>query len=646
MEINKKIAAGAGVALFALALMAKDPVIMTINGVDVPKSEFEYLYNKNSHQQPQQLPLDEYVEMFKLYKLKAAEARAEGLDTAAAFRKEMEQYRRDLAAPYLSDSTFLNGLVQEAYDRSLKEVEARHIMFFKKTEPGENARLRQRADSVYRALLAGADFDELARKVSQDRASAPSGGRMGYITSGQYPYAFETAVYNTPEGAIAEVVESPVGFHVIKGGKRRDARGKIQAAHILRLTQGLDPVAAAAAKEKIDSIYNVVAADPDSFEDTASKFSEDPGSARQGGLLPWFGTGQMVEEFDSVAFALKDGEISRPFRTNFGWHIVKRLDSRPVAGIEEIKPQIIARATSPQDERFKAIRANQTEKLAKRHKARVNAATLAGMNAYAAQSGLDSLFYATYASGPDGEKTLFVIEGKATPAKDFAASINGTENADTYEAQNILNDNFDAFYNAALVEAEIDRLEKEEPDYRNLLREYTDGSLLYEISVKKIWDKAAKDTDALKNYFETHRDNYKWSVPHAKGYLIQAANDSIADMVRNIAATTGRDSLVNTIRKAGKGLVVAEKVLAEKGTNAMIDNLLFDGPKAKPQRAHFKHYFMIDPRVIDQPEEYLDVRGLVTSDLQNEMQTAWEEELKAKYPVVVNRKVLKSVKTK
>lgn len=142
----------------ALAFAAKDPVIMTVNGVDVPQSEFEYLYNKNSQQQINPQTLDEYVEMFKLYKMKVADARAEGIDTLRSFRKEADQYRYDLAAPYLADSVYLNQLVAEAYDRSKEEVEAYHIMLFKSRDASQNPAIRQKADSLLQVLRNGGDF--------------------------------------------------------------------------------------------------------------------------------------------------------------------------------------------------------------------------------------------------------------------------------------------------------------------------------------------------------------------------------------------------------------------------------------------------------------------------------------------------------
>lgn len=325
--MKKSVAAGLGACAVALAFAAKDPVIMTVNGVDVPRSEFEYLYNKNSQQQINPQTLDEYVEMFKLYKMKVADAKAEGIDTTAAFLKETAQYRHDLAAPYLTDSVYINQLVKEAYDRSLEEVEAYHIMLFKTRDAAVNASLRQRADSLRDVLRGGGDFADLAVRYSQDRGSKNRGGWMGWIVAGAYPAAFELEAYSLPEGAISDVVESPVGYHILKGGKHRKARGKVQVSHILKLTQGKDDAGMAQAKKEIDSLYNVVKSAPETFNAVASANSEDRGSARQGGMLPWFGAGEMVAEFDSVAFSLADGEISEPVKTTYGYHIIRRYDS-------------------------------------------------------------------------------------------------------------------------------------------------------------------------------------------------------------------------------------------------------------------------------------------------------------------------------
>ena len=217
-------------------------------------------------------------------------------------------------------------------------------------------------------------------------------------------------------------------------------------------------------------------------------------------------------------------------------------------------------------------------------------------------------------------------------------------NPEPISASRTLSDLLDNYYNVLLVDVEEENLLATKPEYANLYREYVDGSLLYEISVRNVWDKAAKDEDALKAYFEANRDKYKWTERRAKGYLVQTTTDSVADLVKKRAAVLGRDTLVNTIRKEFPRDVSIVKVLETVGSNAMVDNLVFGGPEAKTGAPRYTVYFMLDPRVIFQPEELMDVKGLVTSDYQNVLQEAWEKELLNRYPVVVNEKVVKSVK--
>lgn len=642
--MKKTFAVGLGACAIALAFAAKDPVIMTVNGVDVPKSEFEYLYNKNSQQQVNPQTLDEYVEMFKLYKMKVADARAEGIDTMASFRREADQYRHELAAPYLADSLFLNSLVKEAYDRSKEEVEAYHIMLFKPRDPSMVDAARNRVDSIRQLLLNGADFADLASRFSQDRGSSAKGGRMGWMVANSYPYAFEVAAYNLPEGQISDVIDSGVGFHVLKGGKRRPARGKVKAAHILKLTQGKSDADKKKAKAEIDSLYQLVIANPATFNHIASTNSEDPGSARQGGVLPVFGTGEMVAEFDSVAFALADNEISEPFATSYGYHIIKKIGSEPIASMESIKPRLLARITSPQDPRFLMVRENQTKKLAKKHKGSLNEKNLQALRNDVKTLGLDSALYAKWNAAPQADMQVFAVNGKSTKLADVMENLSRIQLPASAYAVKEFDNVVDMLYNRELVNAEEDALLTEQPDYANLLREYVDGSLLYEVSVRKVWDKAAKDTEGLKAYFEANRDNYKWSEPRAKGFLVQALNDSVGNLVRERAAALPADSLISTIRKEFKGKAAIDRVLVSKGTNAMVDNIMFGGPESAPTNSKYTVYFMINPRLVNEPEEVADVKGMVTSDYQNEFQQAWENELRKKYPVTVNEKVLRKVK--
>ncbi len=573
---TKHIAALALIAGSTLFALAKDEIIMTVNGVDVPRSEFEYLYHKNQQQQVDPQSLDEYAEMFKIYKLKVADALNQKLDTMSAFKKEMDQYKADLATPYLTDSIYLNSLVKEAYDLSREEVEAFHIMLAKSPSDEETLAAKAQADSIRQVLLNGGDFSELAAKYSVDRASSNQGGRMGYIISGRFPYAFEKAAFTLAPGEISEIVESPQGYHILKGGKHRPARGTVLVEHIMKM---IPPTATAeqqaAAKASIDSIYNVVVANPEKFEDLARELSDDKGSGRQGGKLNWFGAGMMVEPFDSASFAIAVNEISTPVRSQYGWHIIRKLDAKGPASLQEMKPMVLKRIANPQDERYDLVEKNLIKNLRKKHK-------------------------------------------KILQKQDLD--------------------------DEALKEVEYEWLYANEPDYRNLLKEYREGSLLYEASLREVWDKAAKDNDGLTNYFNAHRNDYKWTKPHVKGILVQAANDSIAGLVRAALREASDDNSIKAIRKQFVGKASIDRILMEQGQNAMVDNVMFGGEPVKPNNKKYTVYFIYDPKLLDAPETMTDVKSLVTSDYQNQLEHDWVETLKSRYPVKVYDKVLKKVK--
>lgn len=642
---KNRLLAGAGLSLFFMALAAKDPVIMTVNGVDVPKSEFEYLFHKNTQQQLAPQSLEDYAEMFKLYKLKVEDAKAAGIDTTAAFKKEMAQYRQELAAPYLVDSVYLEKLIDEAALREAEEVETSHIMLFKTRSASENRMRRQRADSIRKALLEGADFNEMVAKYSQDKSMADAKGSLGYIKANRFPYEFEVAAYTTPEGQISEVVESPAGFHIIKGGKHRPSKGRVRASHIMKMVpRGTSEADEAKIKASIDSIYAIVKADPASFAEVAKANSDDPGSAKNGGDLSWFGAGEMVPEFENAAFSLSEGEISEPVRSTFGWHIIKRTGTKGAPDASELKEMLLKRMANPQDGRYKLIRDNQTKKLAALHNASLSKETVKALKGFVSESGIDSLFFAKYGSAPFSSETIAVIDGNNIPVGDYVSFIGKLKSSNPDEAVDMLDVTLDSFFNNRLVKAEEDRLYKSEDSYRNLMNEYHDGSLLYEISLRRVWDKAAKDKEGLENYFKANRGNYKWQRPRVKGLLVQTVDDSLASVIRERMNSLPSDSVAQKIRKEFKGNVRIDRVLVEQGANPMVDNLMFGGPVVRPSSEKFNVYFLYGQRLLDAPEEASDVKGLVTGDYQNALEKEWLDELQTKYKVKVNKKELKKIK--
>ena len=645
--MRSKLLIGAGVVLTGLAVhAAKDPVVMTVNGVDVPRSEFEYLYHKNSQQQIEAQPLDEYVEMFKIYKLKVADALAAGIDTTAKFKREMMQYRNELAAPYMTDSAYVDQLAREMYDHMKTEVEARHIMLRKSSKREANAAAKSRIDSIHAVLMNGGSFAELAAQFSQDGMSKDNGGNMGYMIAGVLPYSFEKVMFETPEGEISPAFETNVGYHIIQGGKRRPFSGRLSASHILIMCNARMPQEVQdAAKAKADSLAAVVKADPSRFADVARQYSDDKGSAAQGGQLPPFTVGQMIPAFSDAAYALRDGEVSDPVKSDFGWHIIYRHENKGLEPYEAMRSQIISRITSPQDGHRDMIIDHQNTMWGKKFKLKMNKAAVDELTAYVRENGITEEFFKTYEAPEKSAMTIMTIGKRKCDMAGLLKVMRGYDKAPEPDQMKLLNQALTNYTNRELRQAEYDALAEERADYRNLLNEYRDGSLLYEISLQNVWDKASQDTEGLKAYFEAHRDDFKWTEPRVKGLLVKATNDSISKLVHARLPQLGNDTVISTIRKEFGKDVQIDRVLVKKGDNKLVDYLVFSPADSEPPlSANYPIYFIYNPLMLEQPQEVDDVRGLVTGAYQDQLEHDWVEQLKRKYPVTVNEKELKKIK--
>ncbi len=619
---------------------SKDPELMTINGKAVTLGEFEYLYHKNNSQQLAPQTIDEYLDMFVTYKQKVADAESEGIDNTEAFKNEFDGYRRELAEPYLRNKEMEDSIIRAVYSHMQEDVDVSHIMLASKG-PGIDAEAQKHTlDSIRTAILNGADFAALARQYSIDRAARKNGGRMSFIPVGRLPYTFEDAAYNTKAGEISPVVETPFGFHIVKVNARRPARGQVLAQHILKLTQGLSEEDAAKKKAEIDSIGALLAAGAD-FEEIAKKESEDPGSQRNGGRLNWFGAGQMVPEFEEAAFSLQNGEVSAPFKTSYGYHIVKRLDWKPVDSFETMEPMI--KNVIQRDERGQMPRKRKIAELRRKFKAGVNAANLALVkNEIVKNGGLDSALIEKYIVSEMevasmGKQKILLSE----VVSEIGAPLAGTPERQAAQFEERVNLSLDN----AVTEAERQDLAVNNADYRNLLNEYRDGMLLFEVSDRKVWTKAKQDKEGLENYFRTHRDKYKWEKPKFKSYVVFATSDSIMQLAKGYLESTDipGDSLATDLRKKFGKDVKIEKVIAAQGENNITDYLGFGAEKPEA-KGKWAWYFPYRGKILNAPEEAADVRGAVTGDYQGELEEAWVAGLKQKFPAKINKKTLKKAK--
>lgn len=629
----------------ALTILASEPTVMTINGRKVPKSEFQYLFNKNNQQQLVPQTIDEYVDMFKIYKLKVADAIDMGIDTTASFKKEIESYRKELAAPFIADSIFINKMIKDSYNHLMEEVEVSFIKIPKSRNPLENGKLKNRADSLLTLLQNGADFAEIAANYSSDPAAA-EGGYHGYMSSAKMPYTFEQELYSLKPGKLSGVVELYDGYYIIKPGSRRPAQARMEVAHILRLVpQSASEDNKTRLQNEMDSIYNILVQNPERFGIIAKQFSDDKMSGRQEGKLPVFGSGEMIPEFEEVARTLQPGEISKPFLTRYGWHIIKKHKDVPLDNYDQFRASMLQRISNPQDERYRVVRDHELQRLVDKYKGRLDSKIINRMKTEAS-AGIDSLYLANWTTMPQSFEKAGKIGKETVTAGDILSPLKnykGVIPAD--QASTVI----DRLANNALqqkaLELEEANLYKTEPEYRNLLDEYTDGSLLYEVSLIKVWDKGSKDIEGMDTYFQANRNNFKWDKPRAKGILVQSLNDSVSSLVRDRLQKGPNDQkYLEALKKEFSGKALIDLIVVEEGVNPMVDNIMFGGPAAKPRFANFNDYFLFDAKIITAPEEASDVRGEVASAYQNALEKEWIEELLVKYPVVINYDVINKMK--
>lgn len=574
------------------AFAQEDQVLMTINGKPVMTSEFLYIYQKNNQETAlDQKGMDDYLDLFINFKLKVAEAEAQGVDTTEAFLKELRGYRAQAIPKYMQDNAAIDSLVLMSYERMARPRRAAHIAVEchpdadSATVADAMARIslvrervttgvpqRVKKGRKYITVQEPEDFGMVAAEVSDDPSAKESRGEIGWVQPFRFVYAFEDAVYRTPVGGVTEVFRTPFGFHIAKVEEERPYE-EVHAAHIMKMVPRGDADRVAAAKAQIDSLYTVVIGGAD-FAEVATTNSDDKGSAIRGGDLGWFGRGMMVQPFEDKAFAMQENEISEPFQTRFGWHIIKQYGKRGIQPLDSLRAQLLKNVQ--RDERLQ-----------------------------------------------EADKSFL----RKTRAE--------------YGLPETMSD--------AEVRAYADaHLEEKYADLRHLVQEYHDGILLFDVSLREVWDKANQDTKGLEQYFKQHRKEYTWTEPRYKGFVIYAKNKVAANSAKQIIKSANPDSIMSYLNKRvnldSVTYVKVERGLWAQGRNAAVDKYGFKLKDADYTPSEEFPVVMTIGKVLKAPEEYTDERGKVTTDYQDFLEKQWVASLREKYQVVVNAAVFEQMK--
>lgn len=447
-------------------------MIMTINGKSVPRSEFVYSYQKNNGEDViDHKTVEEYVELFANYKRKVQAALDARLDTLTSYNKEFRQYRDQQVLPTLINDADVEAEAHRIYDKENERIgpnglfRLQHIMFYIGQNPEEGLEKKQeaRADSAYQALKAGADFGELAKKVSQDAGTAKNGGDIGWLTKGQLLAKLEDAMTKLNIGEFSEPVLTEVGYHIIKLTGRKS----------------LDP-------------------------------------------------------YDSL-------------RSNIMTFIEKRKLRKKFA-----------------EDRLKSIA----------------------------------------------------------------------------EAQQISTDQ--------VMDMRSDSISAIDQNMKYLIQEYHDGLLLYEISNREVWEKAAKDEAGLEKFYKKNKKKYTWDEPRFKGmaYYTKAEEDveAVKKCVKGKPFSEWAELLRTTFNSDSVLRIRVEKGIFKKGDNGIVDRNEFGVSDAVVKEKKGFPYYSSFGTMLKAPEGMADVRALVVADYQDAMEKEWVETLKKRYPVVVNKDILATVK--
>ena len=653
-------------ALFANAQSKLDKqVLMTIGDQDITAKEFCDVYYKNNLKSDviEKKSVDEYLELFTTFRMKVMEAERMKLDTSAKFQKELAGYRKQLAKPFMSSDDITDELIQEAYQRKLKDIRASHILVRcdKNALPSDTLKAYNKAMEIRKKALAkDADFGALADQYSDDPsakgmkatdqtpARPGNHGDLGYFTVFDMVYPFETGAYNTKEGDISMPVRSDFGYHIIKVHSITDAMGSVQAAHIfLQLPFDAPAEDEAAMKQKADNIYKeLMAQNGKNWNEMVKQYSDDKGTVARNGALSSFTVSRIVPEFIEACKSLEIDQIAKPVRTNYGYHIIKLLSKSGVGSFEKESNGLSERIEK--DQRSKKSEEMVLKQVKSEYKFKQNDKNLEAFMATIDSTILRKAYEP--AADVDLNATLFSLENNPTKVKDFVAYIKEKMTMQKYVTPaTYAYQLYESFRNETILDYGDAHLEDKYPEFKALVQEYKDGIMLFDLMDREVWDKAVKDTVGLKEFHERNAAKYMWGDRVQASIITVTRPESLPKVKALLDSGVELDSLRNAIQRDSIGYAFVRKGYYQKGDNQYVDQTEWKvGVRNEIPSTVDQSTTIVCIREVRKPEPKTlkEARGLVTSDYQVELEQKWVKSLKERYPVKINEKVLDKVRKK
>ncbi len=624
---------------------ARTQTLFTYGTNTVSKDEFLKAFNKNPDTtgDNKSQKMKEYLDMYINFKLKIQAARDEKLNQGETYKSEAENFRNQLAENYINEQANINGLIQEAFKRSQKDILLAHV--FAEVKPGtDTTEAYKQIKQAYDALQSGKDFGEVAATYSTDEGVKQAKGVIGYITAFTLPYEIENKVYALQPGGYSNIYRSNIGYHIFKNVSERPAVGKRKIQQILLPTpQGFTEDERKAAARLADSIYQQLL-NGASFEKMLQQYGT-PSVNNEGQNILEVGVGQYDNDFESQIFSLqKPGDVSKPFVTAYGYNIIKLVEAKPAITDEN---DVINRAHIQEmierDARLAAAKDALRQKWMKETKFTqlpYNAQNLWSYTDSSLKKGKAVIAYKNITP----QTTLFSFAKQKVNVADWIQFAMQTKQANPSSG----NKDYDAIMKE-FIKTENDNyyrshIEDFYPPVAAQVREFNEANLLFAVMDKHVWSKAAQDSAGLKNYYLQHKQQYTWQ-PGVSALVVSSASkeaiDSIAMELKNNSADW------RSIISKYNNTVTADSSRFENGQLPLKQEVpmqkdFISKPEQNDAGDAYTLVYVFDVYPQEAPRSFDDARGLVINDYQQVLEQKWIAELKKKYPVKVNDVVAKN----
>ena len=623
-------------------------VILTIDNESVYTDEFLRIYKKNIDlvQDESQKDIDEYLQLYIDYKLKVLQAEELGLDDKESFKREFSGYKKQLAKNYLTDTHATDALIEEAYNRFKEEVYVKHIL----VRLDETARdsdtvavYKQITDIRNEALSNG--FDNTMKKYHDGRTIY--GEDLGYFSVFKMVYPFENMAYNTKVGDVSQVFRTRFGYHILKVEDRRDNRGQVEVAHIMIASADADSADEKQhAKQQIEDLYTKLNEGED-FASLAKGYSADQVSAQNGGVLNRFSAGELSSpEFEGVAFSLQnEGDLSEPFKSKYGWHIVKLIHKYPIGSYEEEKHGLELKLKG--DSRSKFITTTFVNQLKKDYNFIENKDAVA----YAKSLLTDDLKTKVWSFDKNDTKlneVVFTInDNKEVMLKDLLVQLEFRQKRATVKSlEGYFEDVYDGFVQQQILNYREEHLVDENEEYANIVQEYRDGLLLFDLMQTTIWDRAKSDTLGLQDFFKKNQGNYNWGK--RGDVVIAVCNDKeTATMVKSLLeAGKSVEEIKAAVNSSDRINAVITTGLVEEHSSKLPEQYALVSGVSKIFTTKANSFTVVKTTDVlaPAPKKLDEAKGRVINDYQQFLEEKWISDLRVGHKVKIHKSTLKAIK--